>query len=263
MSTTLNNKKILVTRPRHQADRLCELILNAEGESILFPTIEIKPVLNSETLLSYFRNISDYDFVIFVSRNAVKAVVDHYISESDAFSNWPNQIQLLAIGAGTAAAMAEMNMTDVLHAGIQADSESLLQLQALQSEFVNKKKILIVRGIGGRELLADGLKSRGALVNYAEVYERCLPKYEEQQCHETWQQAKPEAIVVSSNEGLNNLLKLTLESDKECLFNTPLVVMSSRTADLAKAKGFIKGIGTAKDKNDEGLVTALLQLVGD
>lgn len=259
MLVTLNNKRILVTRPEHQAERLCHLISNADGESILFPTIEIKLILDSEKLLNCFKHISEYDFIIFVSRNAVAGVFDHYLSP-DLLSA---QIQLLAIGAGTAAVMAERNMTDVLHAGVQADSESLLQLPELQSEFIQEKKILIVRGVGGRELLADGLKARGALVDYAEVYERCLPEYEKQQCHEIWQKEKPDAIVVSSNEGLNNLLKLTLESDRECLFNTPLVVMSARTADLAKDKGFVMGIGVAKDKNDEGLVTALLDLVGD
>lgn len=256
---TLNNKRILITRPEHQADHLCELILNAGGENILFPTIEIQPVLNSEKLSNCFNRINEYDIVIFVSRNAVKMMFDHYISQSGLL----DQLQLLAIGTGTAAALADMNMTDVLHAGVQADSESLLQLPELQSEFVRHRKILIVRGVGGRELLADNLKTRGALVEYAEVYKRCLPEYEIQDCHELWQDSKPEAVIVSSNEGFENLLKLTPESDQKQLFSLPLVVMSARTADLAKEQGFIAETGIAKSKNDEGLVTALLELVGD
>lgn len=260
---TLNNKRILVTRPEHQAERLCELISDAGGESILFPTIEIKPILNSEKLLNRFNHINEYNFVIFVSRNAVNAVINHYINPADLQNDLSGQIQLLAIGAGTAAIMAELNLTGVLHAGVQADSESLLQLPELQSKFIQQKKILIVRGVGGRELLADGLKARGAIVNYAEVYQRCLPEYEKQEHHEIWRQSKPEAIIVSSNEGLSNLLKLTLAVDQKQLFNTPLVVMSSRTADLAKDKGFVAEIGIAKDKNDHGLVSALLELVGD
>jgi uroporphyrinogen-III synthase len=259
VSVTLNNKRILITRPEHQAGHLCELISNAGGESILFPTIEIQPVLNSEKLSNCFSNVSEYDFIIFVSRNAVKMAFDHYISQSEL----PEQTQLLAIGAGTAAALADMNMTDVLHAGVQADSERLLQLPVLQSEFVQHRKILIVRGVGGRELLADGLKARGALVEYAEVYVRCLPEYEIQDRQEIWQNIKPEAVIVSSNEGLGNLLKLTLEVDHKQLFSTPLVVMSVRTADLAKELGFIAEKRIAIDKNDEGLVSALLQLVGD
>jgi uroporphyrinogen-III synthase len=255
----LNNKHILITRPKHQADHLCELVSNAGGKNILFPTIAIQPVLNSEKISNCFNKISEYSVVIFVSRNAVKVVFEHYINKSDL----PEQTQLLAIGTGTAAALSDLNMADVLHGGVQADSESLLELPELQNEFVQNKRILIVRGVGGRELLADGLKARGAMVDYAEVYARCLPEYENKECHEIWQQTKPDAIIVSSNEGLENLLKLTLEEDKKTLFNTPLVVMSTRNAELAKKMGFIVNIVIAERKSDEGLVSAALELVGD
>ncbi len=259
MLVTLNNKRILVTRPKNQADYLCQLISNAVGESVLFPTIEIQPVLNSDELCNCFSNINKYDFVIFVSRNAVNVVFENYLSQS----NLPELTQLLAIGSGTATVLAEMNITDVLHAGVQADSENLLQLPELQSDFIRDKKVLIVRGVGGRELLADNLKTRGANVDYAEVYKRCLPEYEIQERHEIWQNKTPDAVIVSSNEGLENLLKLTPEADQKQLFKTPLVVMSVRNADLAKEMGFVAEIEIAKNKNDEGLLTAVLELVGD
>jgi uroporphyrinogen-III synthase len=259
VSVALNNKRILITRPKHQAGHLCDLVSKAGGYNILFPTIKIQSVLNSEVLSSCFKNINKYDFVIFVSRNAVKIVFENYINQFDLIK----KVQLLAIGSGTAAALVERNMTDILHAGVQADSESLLQLPELQSEYVSHKKILIVRGVGGRELLADKLKERQALVDYAEVYERCLPEYEIQECHEIWQNSKPDAVIVSSNEGLINLLKLTLESDQKQLFNLPLVVMSARTVDLAKELGFVAKIGVAENKNDEGLVSALMEIVGE
>ncbi len=259
MSETLKNKRILVTRPEHQAEHLCELISNAGGESILFPTIEIQAILHSEKLSACFKDINDYQLVIFVSRNAVRVVFENYLSETDIHA----ETQILAIGAGTATSLIEMNIGNVLHAGVQADSESLLQLAALQSDLVRNKKILIVRGAGGRGLLADNLKVRGAIVDYAEVYERTLPDYEIQQCHEIWQNKVPDAVIVSSNEGLENLLKLTPGQDQKQLFNTPLVVMSARNADLAKQKGFFSNMSIANNKNDEGLLSAVLELVGD
>ncbi len=259
MSVTLNNKRILVTRPRHQAEHLCELILNSGGESILFPTIEIQPVIDSEKLSTQFQNTNEDDFILFVSRNAVKIAFDHYIEETDL----TERIQFVAIGAGTADALADMNINNVLHAGIQADSETLLQLPELQAGQIRDKKILIVRGVGGRELLAGVLKARGASVDYAEVYTRSLPKYEMKDSHEIWNDIKPDAVIVSSNDGLNNLMNLISENDWQQLFSTRLVAMSTRTADLAKVLGFISEIGIAKDKNDEGLLSALLELVGD
>lgn len=259
MSVTLNNKKVLVTRPRQQADQLCELISNAGGSSLRFPTIEIQAVIDSEKLTNCFAKINKYDYVIFVSRNAVQVVFENYLNASDLAT----QIRLLAIGAGTKASLVEMNMTDVLHAGAEADSESLLLLKELQSEFIKGKRILIVRGVGGRELLADKLKSRAAVVDYAEVYERCLPEYKIQERHGLWQNDKIDVIVVSSNEGLENLLRLTQEEDKQQLFKTPLAVMSERNADLARDLGFISELGIAKAKSDAGLLSAVLELVGD
>ncbi len=259
MTLTLNNKKVLVTRPRHQSDHLCELISNAGGSSLRFPTIEIQAVLNSEKLSNCFANINEYDYIIFVSRNAVKVVFENYLKLSDL----ANQVQLLAVGAGTTAVLAKMDIMNVLHAGAEADSESLLLLPELQREVINNKRILIVRGLGGRELLADTLKERGANVEYAEVYQRCLPEYKIQERHGLWQNDEIDVIIASSNEGLDNLLKLTEEEDKQQLFKTPLAVMSKRNANLARELGFISGLGIAKASSDEGLLAAVIELVGD
>ena len=260
VSVTLKNKRILVTRPAHQAKQLCRLISDVGGTAVVFPTIEIRPVLDSKKLSDCFANINQYDFVIFVSRNAVAAVFQYYLNKDDLN---PGNIQLLAIGSGTASALSELSMSDVLHAGVQADSESLLLLPELDSELVRNKKVLIVRGIGGRELLADNLKQRGALVDYAEVYQRALPEYDIQQSRELWQNEQPDAVIISSNEGLENLLKLTADVDQEKLFKTRLIVMSTRNAELAKQAGFVSETVIAKEKNDEGLLSALLELVGE
>lgn len=257
MTGRLNSKRVLVTRPDHQADNLCELIANAGGQSIRFPTIDVKPILNSESVSNCFNQINEYDLIIFVSRNAVTMTFKHYATNFDLSAGY----KILAIGRGTAAALKELNITDVLHAGDQADSESLLLLPELESERIKNKKILLVRGLGGREFLADNVKARGATVDYAEVYQRCLPEYEIQDRHEIWQNEKPEIVIITSNQGLENLLSLTLEQDKKLLIETPLVVMSDRNAILAKELGFNSKISVVKSKTDEGLLAAVLELV--
>ena len=260
MSVSLNNKSILVTRPRHQAGRLCALITDNRGQAILFPTIDIKRVEESaHNELSRGDALSDFDIVIFVSRNAVKFACDHYLSRADL----QKDIQFVAIGVGTAETMSEWGIMPVLHAGVHADSETLLQLPEMQNDQLAGKNILIIRGLGGREYLADNLLSRGASVDYAEVYRRCLPEYEVNDCHKIWQDIKPEAIIVSSNEGLANLVSLTPEIDQQQLFSTPLVLMSARSVNLAKQSGFVSKMSIAKVKNDEGLLLALLDLVGE
>ena len=68
----LKKKKILVTRPKHQADNLCKLISFNGGEAIAFPTIDIQPIHEPDKSLVKSNSFSGYDFIIFISRNAVE-----------------------------------------------------------------------------------------------------------------------------------------------------------------------------------------------
>ena len=124
-----------------------------------------------------------------------------------------------------------------------------------------QKEILIIRGVGGRELLAENLKIRGAKVDYVEIYKRCLPKYSENEINEVWDKKKPDAIIVTSNEILTNLIKL-LNDDKKKLFSIPLVTMSGRIAEEARKRGFKAMINVAKEKNDDGILASLIELIG-
>lgn len=259
MTKTLLNKRILVTRPKHQADKLCELITAYKGQPVSFPSIEIQAIETPDNRLGDNDTLLQYDFIIFVSRNAVNITFERYAN----LANLSADIQLVAIGAGTAEALTELSIENVLHAGLQAQSEALLELPEMQAERLADKKILIVRGLGGREYLRDNLVKRGATVDYAEVYKRCLPKYEANDVHNLWQNIKPDAAIVSSNDGLRNLVSLTAELGQEQLFNLPLVLMSERSITLARELGFTSRINAAVDKNDQGLLQALLDLAGE
>lgn len=259
MTTSLSNKRILVTRPKELATSLCELISNSGGEAISFPTIEIKPIANSKAGLTHFNNINAYDSVIFVSRNAVKLAFDFYL---------PNKSQLekanvFAIGAGTAEELRQRGILDVSHAGKEADTEALLDKSGLQAENIQGKKLLIVRGVGGRELLAKTLSERGAKLDYTELYQRAMPQYEANEIKKIWQNGILDVIITTSGDGLKNLITLTIDEDRKTLFKTPLVVMSKRVCSLAKEKGFISRIEVATEKNDKGLFAAALSVLGE
>ena len=255
---TLQNKRILITRPNEQADSLCKLISNHGGVSVRFPTIKIQPIAKTDTLIKCFDEISKYDFIIFISRNAVKITIDHFIDNIDVFRD----IQIIAIGPGTAEELATRGLTDIICPGSQTDSKALLDLKEMQSNKITNKQILIIRGKGGRELLADSLETRGANINYVEVYKRCLPEYGEHEVGNAWHKKKPDVVVVTSNEILNNLISL-LSDDKKKLFSTPLVTMSERIAERARKEGFISKIGVAREQNDDGILAGLLELVED
>lgn len=208
---------VLVTRPAGQAGELVTAIETAGGHCIGFPVIEISP-RSPQAIEADLAGLPDPDIVIFISRNAV----EHGLA-------WSGDGVIAAVGPATAAAIeASARVVDIRPAG-GFDSESLLAESALTE--VRGKTIRIIRGNGGRELLATTLRERGARVDYLEVYRRCTPDYSEQEIANIAGQIERGeigAIVVMSVESLGNLLSLLPESCRRALAKTRLVTPASR-----------------------------------
>ena len=163
---------ILVTRPAHQADRLCELIKQAGGRALRFPVIEILPPHDTAPLAALIDTLDDADIAIFISANAV----EHGLALLRARRDLPAALKLAAIGRSTGAALrATLGRGPDICPAERFDSEALLALEAMQK--VHGKRIVIFRGEGGREVLAETLRARGATVEYADVYRRARPKH--------------------------------------------------------------------------------------
>lgn len=257
MSGRLHNRHILLTRPRQQAQNLVKLIDSTGGRASLFPTIEIKPVKTSGALRHAFDHIERYKYVIFISRNAVTHTFGRYLRAGYPL---PDKTRFMAIGSGTAAELARYGSTNIIHAGDTADSEALLAQTELQSPSVSGQRLLLVRGIGGRGLLGAMLTQRGATVDYAEVYRRCLPVYDAMLLKKLWQEERIDAAIVTSHAGLKNLIRLTPTQYRCTLFNTPLVLMSTRGAKLAQKLGFVAKLEVVTVRNDQGLLLSLMNI---
>jgi uroporphyrinogen-III synthase len=208
---------VLVTRPVRQSGELVSAIESAGGRSIVFPVIEIAP-RSPQDIESELAGLSDPDIVIFVSRNAV----EHGLA-------WSGDGAIAAVGPATAAAIeAAARVVDICPAS-GFDSESLLAEPALTE--VRGKTIRIIRGNGGRELLATTLRERGASVNYLEVYTRRAPRYSQAEIAEVARQLESgeiPVVIVMSVESLHNLLALLPESCHPALAKTRLVTPAAR-----------------------------------
>jgi uroporphyrinogen-III synthase len=192
---------VLVTRPKEQAADLVAAIDAAGGHSIVFPVIEIAP-RSPQEIETELAGRANPDIVIFISRNAV----EHGLAWS-----------------GDGAIVVDIRPASGF------DSESLLEEPALRE--VRGKTIRIIRGSGGRELLATTLRERGAEVDYLEVYARRLPDYAEPEIDAVRGQLEAGeigAVVVMSVESLHNLLALLPESSHAAFAKTRLVTPASR-----------------------------------
>lgn len=247
----LAGRTIVVTRPQAQAAPLAEAIVAAGGTPLIFPLLEIAPAADPAPLAAAADRLADYAFAIFISPNAV----EHALPALLAAGHWPVGVRPVAIGQGTVRALAAHGVSPCLAPTGRFDSEALLDLPELAAERVVGRRIAIFRGDGGRELLADTLRERGATVDCIPCYCRSGPTQGMAPLVEAWQSGRLDGLSVSSSEGLRYLVELLDESGLACLKRTPVFVPHARIAETARALGLSNIILT--DGADAGILAGL------
>ncbi|MCU7834167.1 MAG: uroporphyrinogen-III synthase [gamma proteobacterium symbiont of Taylorina sp.] len=261
----LNGLKILVTRPAHQTKSLSELITEQGGQAILFPLIEINPVHINRKTSALLNNIKRIDYAVFISPNAVEYGIAELLKRGEI----PAQLKLVTIGQASAKKLQQISGRNAdIYPVEQYNSEALLAHSGLTRSNVDHKQFIIYRGVGGRELLADTLKQRGAIVHYAEVYQRSRPAVDTKTIDAIWNSSKreactPDIITITSNEGLNNLVEIFSElpdqSYYQQLIATPLVVVTEEMHSNARSSGFTSQIIVAAKASNEALIKGVLE----
>jgi len=251
-SGPLAGRNVLVTRPAHQADSLARLIEAAGGSPVLFPTIEII-ALHSAQLARVIDHLDGFACAIFVSPNAVNAA----LLAIAARRALPPGLEFAAVGLGSVKALERFGIRGVV-APARFDSEALLEMPALRE--VAGRRIVIFRGEGGRELLGETLAARGALVEYASCYQRCVPQADVAPLLAAAARGDLHAITVTSSEGVRNLLAMTAGRDVSCLLALPVFAPHARIAAAARDCGFANVVTTAQ--GDAGLVEGLCDRFG-
>lgn len=246
-------RAVLVTRPAGQGDALCNALADRGWQAHHLPLLDLQPLprLPPEERQRVLA-LAEFDHVIFISANAVRygmAVVEDYWPQLPVGIHW------YAVGAGTARALAghgisaqapERDMT----------SEGLLALPGLQQ--VAGARILIVKGEGGRATLAQALSARGARVETLACYRRCPPKLLPGELAGAIARWQIGVIMISSGEGLANMLALLDRTETSNLQSVTLLLPSARVAAAARAAGF-RHIVVAENASDEAMLHALEQ----
>ncbi len=222
-----------MTRPAHQAENLSRLIEERGGVAIRFPTLAIVALDDARTIQNTLAHLDRYQWLVFISANAV--TMHSYYSDGVKMKNF-KPVRIAAIGKATAQALAQAGLPVDLVPESGYNSEALLAMPQMQQ--INGQDCLIVRGEGGREELATTLRSRGAYVEYLDVYKRIIPNIDSSQVSLLLAQDKLDVITVTSGEALQNLLIMLEEKHHQRLFEVPLVVVSNRIRQIAADMGF-------------------------
>jgi uroporphyrinogen-III synthase len=219
---SLKGRGIVITRPRELAPGLARRVEEAGGEAFVFPAIEIADLPPPAAL----KRLDEFDLAVFISPTAAaKALAGG--------PRWPQHLRAAAVGAGTRRELEGRGLPAVLAPGDAADSEALLALPELRD--AGGKRVVIFRGEGGRALLGDTLRQRGARVEYAECYRRVRPQADAAPLLAQW--ARVHGVTVSSAEGLENLFALLGGEGAARLRATPVFVGHERVAARARALG--------------------------
>lgn len=243
---------IVITRPAQQASSLSEGIKAAGGDVLLFPTIEIQPLTLDQENKNKIQQLDQFDIIIFISPNAVNFGLTQILAETRLAKN----ILLATIGQGSAKSLsAQLGKQPDIVPTENFNSEGLLATEALQN--IDNKRILIVRGKGGREHLKQTLQSRGAQVEYLNVYQRVMPINSCSEFEQNLHKNQIAAIVITSATSLKNLVALTPDAIMSQLYQVPLILINKRLIDIARAAGFTSRLIISTEASDEAMIETL------
>ncbi len=243
---------VVVTRPRAQADALAQAVAASGRTAVLLPLLEISPVEDAAPLRAALAELDRFALVAFVSPNAIDAAFAHI----DA---WPVAVPVAIVGDGSRAALARHGVTGdgftIFSPADSAHSDSEHLLQRLDLAAYAGKRVLIVRGDGGRELLADALRAAGARVEPVAAYRRATPVLTaELAARLRALLAQPNDWIITSSEALRGLAGLVQAIDDDALMarlqQQRLIVPHARIAQTARDLGLehvrLTGSGDAR-----------------
>ena len=253
---SLSGLTVLITRPSNQVDSLRRAIESDGAKVLSLPLIEINALNDAQAiqdLKDKVLQLDSYQSLIFVSNNAVSfggEVINNY------WPQFPLKVDVIAVGPTTAEAASERFACEVIQPTSGMTSEDILRLPQLQD--VSEKKIGIVRGQGGRELLADTLRERGAIVDYLEAYSRTPIDYTSADFCNRLLEAGVNVLTVSSGESLDRLTHLLVDNRKK-LQQLNLLVPSQRVGRQAENAGY-QQVHSASGADPLSFVSALGEL---
>ena len=250
----LHQTGVVITRPSHQTSEIKSLVNEHQGHPIEFPLLEIQSKSQNETFQHTVLKLEDYDWAIFISSNAVQfgmPAVKH------AFHTLPESIKFAAIGPSTQKALKLFDVHDVLIPEENFDSEGLLATSEMND--IQNKKIVIFRGEGGRETLAETLRARGAEVTYAECYVRSFPQTNLDLLKAFSEKIHISAILITSSEACKEFVRLSRQKNMDFLKDILFIVNHPRMVNVLERESFMTF--SSDEPSDQSMMKKLLETI--
>ncbi len=245
LATPLGGKRIVITRPDPDASRLADRLRSLGAIPVIAPAIEIE-FTDPPELARALARISDYDWIVFTSKNGVEAAFR--LAREIRRKERP---RIAAIGPATAAALRRRGVEPDL---IPEQYVAEAVLEALGD--VSGLKILLPRADIARRALVDGLKEKGALVEEIAAYRTRSRKSAAATGPETESLDSVDAITFTSSSTVRGFVE-----SRPVPPGAKIVCIGPITAKTAAEYG-LRVDAVAEQYTEDGLIAALLALFG-
>lgn len=246
----LFGKRILITRPRHQARELAQEIILQGGEPLCIPAIELESVAECNF---DFSQLPTYDWIVFTSTNGVSFFFEQLRAKKIDVRRLRGK--LAAIGPATTASLEKYGLqVDFVPNKYQAES----LLDGLKDLTSPGSKVLIPRAQGARDVLPEGLVSRGIQVDVLPLY-RTVPALKSWEWMASFMaDADIDYLTFTSSSTVRNYLSLCASAGLPSLPNKCRVAcIGPVTASTARELGLPVHV-VAEEFTGAGLLAAII-----
>ena len=245
--------KVLITRPRAQADDFADKLRSAGFEPIFFPVIEIQPIENNIELENAIRNIEKYAWLVFTSVNAVEVVFS--LTPTPLPMGEGQGVRVAAIGPKTAEALRKRNIEPDFIPDEYIAEAIMPGLGNLKGKW-----ILLPRAEIARAELPEAISKAGGIAHEIVVY-RTLPAEVNKEGLAALKSGV-DMVTFTSVSTVENFVAIAKQNglDPLNLPNNPLFAcIGSVTEQAAREMGF-QNIVVAKKYTTDGLLEAIAKL---
>ena len=240
MTTPLAGLRIVVTRASHQAEELAKPLAALGANVILLPVIDIAPPLNPELLNEAIQHIDGYDWIIFTSTNAIRAL-----------GQLKCRARIATVGAATREFAKRNGWTVDLTPEIYV-AEALVE--AFETELLSGQRFLIPSAAVTRDVVRDELTKRGALVDVVEAYRNIMPADASEKAPTIFRSPLPDWITFASGSAVENLVSLV---PPETLAHCQIASIGPITSKTIREHGLPVTV-EAQPHNIAGLIEAIV-----
>lgn len=252
-SRPLFGRRVLVTRPRHQAAPTCRHLRSRGAEPLPFPTIAIEPIRDDRGVDRAIDALADgaYGLVAFTSDNGVRCFFDA-LARKGRDARAFGAATVAAIGPATASALGERGIrADVVAATFVAESLA----EAILARSFRPARALLPRAAVAREVLPETLVAAGIAVDVVPVYRTTLPSGE-RPAELRALLSGIDAILLTSSSTVEHLVELLGAEACALLRSVALASIGPVTTRTAEGLGLTVAV-TAEISTSAGLVDAL------